>query len=156
MTKGRKKKPKKQKELQGTVRKDRDNPNAPEPSKELPELPPEDNSKAAYFFRQILELINEMGYASKSDTNVMQLAAMRMAEVEDLDETIKEQGKIYVVTNKRGEYVYKARPEVAMRNEAMRHLQSLLAELGLSPSSRSKVIKPSKPEGDDGWGAFGG
>jgi P27 family predicted phage terminase small subunit len=33
----------------------------------------------------------------------------------------------------------RARPEVAMRNEAMRHAQALLSEFGLSPSARSKV-----------------
>jgi len=33
----------------------------------------------------------------------------------------------------------KAHPAVAMRNDAARRLQSLLAEFGMTPSSRSKV-----------------
>jgi P27 family predicted phage terminase small subunit len=38
-----------------------------------------------------------------------------------------------------------ARPEVAMRSDAWNRMKSMLAEFGLTPSSRSRVSATGKP-----------
>ena len=50
----------------------------------------------------------------------------------------------------------KGHPAVGQRNEAMRHLQSLLAEFGLTPASISKVSVTKKEEDKNDFAkAFG-
>ncbi len=153
---GGKPKPKQVKELKGTYRKHRDNPNAPEPSKELPIAPETFGDRTRQWFEILLEHIKEQGYASASHTEILSLTAMRLAEIEQLTEIVdKVGGPTYETVSIKGEPIVKARPEVAMRNEAMRHAHSLLVEVGLTPSSVIKVsTNLKKPESK--WAKFGG
>jgi P27 family predicted phage terminase small subunit len=53
---------------------------------------------------------------------------------------IEDNGRTYERRDETGALIMaRARPEVGMRSEAMRHAQSLLSEFGLTPSARSKV-----------------
>lgn len=63
------------------------------------------------------------------------MAATRMAEIQACTKEIKDRGRVIESDVRGGGKSTRANPAVAMRNEAMRHLQSLLAEFGLSPSS---------------------
>jgi phage terminase small subunit len=45
-----------------------------------------------------------------------------------------------------GDTMYRARPEVAMRSNAMKRAQSLRAELGIGPASKSKVSAQTQDE----------
>jgi P27 family predicted phage terminase small subunit len=93
-------------------------------------------------FAVLRERIAGLGIASKTDTEALALAASRMAEIEECDEIIREHGRVILEENK----MPRATPAVAQRNEAMRHLQSLLAEFGLTPAARSKVTAPKKEQ----------
>jgi len=152
---GRKKKPKLQKKLEGTYRKDRDNSKSPDPSQELPIAPATFNELSQRWFDTLIERLQVQGYASASHTEVIAMAAMRLAEIEDLTQRLhKHKSPVYKTKNTHGQTVWKARPEVAMRNEAMRHAQSLLAELGLTPTSMNKVALPKGKTGESKWGKF--
>jgi len=71
---------------------------------------------------------------------MLAMLASRLEEIEICTIVIEDSGRVYASTTtlerKDGSVVEKvmirARPEVAMRNEAMRHAQSLLVEFGLS------------------------
>jgi P27 family predicted phage terminase small subunit len=69
------------------------------------------------------------------------------AIIEDTGRTYEQAGEDGAVK------MIRARPEVAMRNEAMRHAQSLLSEFGLSPSARSKV-SAGKPAEENPFAAL--
>ena len=58
--------------------------------------------------------------------------------MEELEKDIAENGRSYTSDTQNG-FIHRQRPEVAMLNEARRHAQSLLAELGLTPASIGKV-----------------
>jgi P27 family predicted phage terminase small subunit len=88
--------------------------------------------------------MEELGTCSASWTEVLAAAAIRQCEVVQLTEVIDEHGYTYETVNTGGSVMVRARPEVAQRSEAHRHLQSLLAELGLTPAARSKVTAKSK------------
>jgi P27 family predicted phage terminase small subunit len=80
------------------------------------------------------------------DIPMLGLLASRLAEVEEHTATIESEGYVYLTDKK----LWKSRPEVAMRNESMRHAQALLIEFGLSPAARSRVSaslgdKPDNP-----------
>lgn len=67
------------------------------------------------------------------------MLASRLEEIEICTAVIEDSGRTYATTATSGDKLIRARPAVAMRNESMRHAQSLLAEFGLTPASRSKV-----------------
>jgi P27 family predicted phage terminase small subunit len=151
---GRKQIPKSRKVIQGTFRKDRENPDAPCASKEAPVAPEWLNERAREIFHVLEARIAEQGYASSSHTEALALAAMRLSEVEECTETLTNDGLIYHAMNTKGEPVKKVHPAVVVRSEAARHAQSLLAEFGLTPASVGKVAAPGAAKKQSKWGAL--
>jgi P27 family predicted phage terminase small subunit len=160
MARGRKTKPGNIKVIQGTFRDDRANPNAPDPSGEIPRSPSWLPPEAREYFGILKERLDTYGLASKTHTEMLAMAAQRLAEIDLLNQIILQEGNTYkqYVINKEGESLVnmiKGHPAVGQRNEAMRHLQSLLSEFGLSPASVGKVsIKDNKRQ-KSGWEGFG-
>jgi len=159
MAAGRKPKPDALKQLLGTAQPCRMNFDAPPGSKMLPVAPAWLSERATEIFDDLLVLLEEMKIASGSDAVMLSMLASRIEEVEQLTAVIEDGGRVYVskaetTTGEDGALVVKqmvrARPEVGMRNEALRHVQSLLAEFGLSPAARSRVSKAKDDESSGG------
>lgn len=91
--------------------------------------------------KQIFHLLSKRlgDRATATYTEVQALCASRMDEAERFDKILNEASYVYITANSFGDQVMKPRPEVAMRKEAMRHVQSLLAELGLTATAAHKV-----------------
>ena len=122
--------------LKGTYQSCRDAPNAPAAELTTLPAPPEFlNERAAELFRNLAVVTSRMKVLSDEDAAMLALCALRLQEVEEHTFTIESEGYSYQAENG----LWKARPEVGMRNEAMRHAQSLLIEFGLSPAARSRV-----------------
>lgn len=143
MTAGRKRKPDHLKVVAGTDQPSRMNPLAPKPSKALPSPPEWLNPRAAEWFLKTVAILDGMGIASADHVDMLSLAATRYDEVLDCTAIIEDLGRTYFVTTISGSKVPRSRPEIAQRNDAMRHLQSLLAEFGLSPATVAKVSAPA-------------
>ncbi len=115
---------------------------------------PESLSEAARIhFAALKESVAQLGLDSATFTETAMLAAMRMAEIDECNALIAEHGRIIETTTEAGSLFLRANPAVTMRNEAMRHLQSLLAEFGLTPTSAARVgVKKQDvvPKGFDG------
>jgi P27 family predicted phage terminase small subunit len=143
--------------VEGTARTDRINSRAPVAPTKPPRAPAWLSKRATEIFGQLTARLEGMEIASSAHTEMLALAAFRLEEVElrDADvlaigavnpklEVIElpgEDGKMVATVQK----VWKANPAVAMRSEAMRHAQSLLAEFGLSPSACGKVSTDKLP-----------
>lgn len=146
---GRPRKPDHLKLVSGTAQPSRMNPNAPHPSKTEPEPPAILSDRAQEIFRQITGIIRGMGMASSDHVSMQMVLAMRLEEIEILYDLVNDPsiGRVYITTNTMGDRSYKSRPEVAQLNSAMRHVQSLLAEFGLSPAAVGKVSRsPEMPQ----------
>lgn len=139
---GRKPKPTHLKVVAGEKRPSRINKNEPVASSGTATAPAWLSERAAEIFDQLSATLLGMGIASPDDMHALSLVASRIEEIEQLTAVIEDGGRTY--TSEGG--LVKARPEVGMRNEAMRHAQSLLAEFGLTPSARSKVSAGKPPE----------
>ena len=156
MAQGRKKKPDQLKVIQGTFRSDRCNKNAPKPKSSGMEIPGWLPSDCHEYFKTVKERIGAFKIDSESWTEAAAMIAMRMREVVDCTDIIREEGRTYrsEKTEKDGSVtvLIKGHPAVSQRSEAMRHLQSLFSEFGLTPSAISKV-KSGKSEADptDPW-----
>lgn len=144
---GRKRKPDHLKIVSGTAQPCRINADAPIAPTSLPVPPGWLTVRGAEIFHSLVAILDEMGIASSADTQVITLCASRIEEVEITTALVEDNGRTYETVSETGS-MFRSRPEVAQRNEAMRHAQSLLSELGLTPSARSKVSAMTKPEGN--------
>jgi P27 family predicted phage terminase small subunit len=139
---GRPRKPDHLKVVGGTAQPSRMNPNAPKPSKALPTPPEWLSVRGAEWFSKTVAILDGMGIASADHSDMLSLAATRYDEILDCTSVIEDLGRVFMTVSMSGSVVPKSRPEVAQRNEAMRHMQSLLSEFGLSPATVSKVSAP--------------
>jgi P27 family predicted phage terminase small subunit len=84
----------------------------------------------------VIGVLDRMGVLTEADAMAVELMCEARADwLSARDQIIEAGGETY--TTEAG--LIKAHPAVAMRNDAARRLQSLLAEFGMTPSSRSKV-----------------
>lgn len=152
---GRKRIPDRLKIVAGTDRRDRMNPDAPALNPGTAEPPEWLSERASELFAQLSATLLGMGIASPDDQAALALLASRLEEVELMTAIIEDTGRTYQQMNDDGSVrMIRARPEVGMRNEAMRHAQGLLAEFGLTPAARSKV-SAGKPSEDNPFKALG-
>lgn len=138
------------KEAQGTREKSREPTVAVVSSSDKPRPPHWLNDRAKVVFGELVEILDEMQLASASQVDMLTLLAQRMEEVERFVVYLDDVGTSYESENKLGQTMWRAYPEVAQKNEAMRHAHALLAEFGLSPASAAKVSVP-KDTGDNPW-----
>jgi len=55
------------------------------------------------------------------------------------DEVVQNECMTYEITDKQGNQVIRRRPETAIAVEQLKLMKSLMAEFGLTPSSRSRI-----------------
>lgn len=147
MAGGRKRKPDHLKVLSGTDQKCRMNEDAPAANPGMANPPAWLDTRAAEHFSRLSAILHGMGIASPDDVDMLAALSSRLEEIEILTAVIEDAGRTYEQRDERGQVkMIRARPEVAMRNEALRHAQSLLAEFGLSPAARAKVKAGGKGE----------
>jgi len=141
-----KRKPDALKVIAGTARPDRMNPDAPAVNLGAATPPAWLSERATEIFARLSATLVGMGISSPDDGDALAMLASRLEEIEICTAAIEDGGRVYTTTATSGDKLVRARPEVAMRNEAMRHAQSLLAEFGLTPAARSKVSAGKQAE----------
>lgn len=119
--------------------------NEPQPQPGVPDCPrtlkgPE--KKAWQMFAQELE---SMGVATKADRAALVMLSQCWSQLEELAQAIRAEGTIITLPNgiKTQNAALKTYREVA------KFTLSLLAEFGLTPSSRSRIQLPLSPDADD-------
>ena len=149
---GRKAKPIQLHVLQGTARKDRHNLDAPKPAKALPKPPKWLSKPARGFFALLTRRLEELGLASESHTEMLTLVSIALDEVQRCTAVIDAEGMTCSTIATSGALVIKPRPEVTIRQTALRRAQSILAEFGLSPASVGRVGLKAGEQEHDPWG----
>ncbi len=151
---GRKRVPSETQKLKGSYRQGRREPGEPDLVSDTPELMCQGEEKdVVAWFERLAGYLRAENRESKSHEVVLWLAARRAAEIRRLDWDIYTNGRSYWKRGPEGEQL-KTNPAVGQKNEAERHLHSLLSELGLTPASKSKVSAAIRPPASDDWGAF--
>lgn len=148
---GRKRKPVEIKKLQGTFDASRAPKNLIAVIEGTPATPPWLSQRSAEIFEEMWGMIVAVNVNSSVDVQMLAACASRQEEVEICTMMIEDQGRFIAhkrVTRTAGrgkgavtvtEESFRPNPAIAQRSDALRHLQSLLVEFGLSPSARSKV-----------------
>jgi P27 family predicted phage terminase small subunit len=139
------------KALRGTLRKHRVNAAEPMPSPGAPSVPPTLPVPARPAWRWLVRLLLSMRIITKADGPVLLLAACRLTDYQDLSQDLATHGRTYETVTPTGSTMRRQRPEVSLRDSAWRDAMAALVQLGLTPSSRSRVSKVSNsptPEGE--------
>jgi P27 family predicted phage terminase small subunit len=150
MRTGRPPLPTKVKVLRGTLRKHRVNPAEPMPTPGAPSRPPTLPMPARPAWRWLVRLLTTMQIISKVDGPALLLAACRLTDYQELSRDLAVNGRTYSTTTATGSTMLRQRPEVALRDAAWRDAMAALVQLGLTPSSRSRVSKTANPETPEG------
>lgn len=155
MSRGRKHQPQSQAEiLDFPGKRSKSGKNTPKVDPQIPNAPSFLSKRGTEIFGLLCGRLSAQKLASASHTEMLALLASRIEEVELLHDVLQKEGRTYQTTSTAGDIVYKARPEVAMKNEAMRHAQSLLSEFGLSPSAVNKVSAKDGDQEDNPLAGF--
>jgi P27 family predicted phage terminase small subunit len=145
--KGRTRKPTHLKIISGTLRKHRENDAEPVAAGGWPETPGWLSGGAAVIFVDTCGRMAALSTLSPEWSDAIADYASCIDEIRQATVVIEDLGATYAMETKSGSTMFRARPEVAMRSDAMRRAQSLRAELGLGPASKSKVsAKPPAEE----------
>src|SRR5690554_4550913 len=153
MAAGRPRKPTHLKVVAGTAQKCRLNPDEPDAVGGWPETPPWLSKRAAEIFEDTCSMMSGMGTLSREWANVIADYSSCIEEVEITTAVIEDVGRTYTTTTATGDTMFRPRPEVTMRSDAMKRAQALRSELGLGPASKSKVAA-NKQNGKNPFAQF--
>lgn len=142
---GRKPTPSELRDLRGTLRPDRDNARRPRLPRSTPRPPKivAGNPVALEEWERIVGVLAPVGVITAADRGAIALAAESWARYVAAVEEYQAAGQTY--TSEGG--LVKKHPAVGNAHEALRDYQSASAELGLSPSSRQRIV--AAPGDDD-------
>jgi len=151
---GRKRKAPELKKLAGTLRKDRELVPAtpvPVPTGTAAMICPLHLSDLAQLiFGELAGLLEKQGRAAPEYAQCVALLAQRLEQIQRFQAVIETEGDTYETRTASGGRMVRARPEIAMLSDALRHAQSLIGELMLNPSAALRIASGHKPQG----GAF--
>jgi len=149
---GRRPLPTEIKALSGTLRKHRLNPAEPKGTPGRPAAPLWLSPRAAELFEATCDKMDERGTLAVEWRDCIASYAATLEDVEIATAAIRKHGATYQTHTATGDLIFRKRPEVGQRSEAMRRAAILRAELGLGPSASLRVaavpIAESNPYAD--------
>ena len=138
----------KMKELAGTVRKDRQVSTDVSAADGPMICPIHLSDLAQLLFGNIAGMLEAEKRASPHFAEHVALLAQRLEQIQRYQSVLEVEGDSYTAETANG-FIIRARPEVAMLSDAMRHAQSLLGELMLNPAAALKLASGHKPQEGD-------
>lgn len=153
---GRKRKDPALKEAQGTYRADRDakvNEDVP-PGPMVPQVHLSETARR--HFETVASILEQQKRSSPHYAEHVGLLAIRLEQIAMYQAVLDIEGRTYrseKLVNGLVQVMIKAHPAVAMLSEALRHAQSLLGDLMLTPSTALKIASGHKPP-DNNFGDF--
>lgn len=111
----------------------------PKPASGVPPIPKHFNKQEKYWFKRVGEELDCAKVITRLDGMALELLIGAYVEWRKHRDVIDQVGETYNVKNMAGETLVKAHPQVAMMSDAWKRLRGMMAEFGMTPSSRSKV-----------------
>lgn len=138
---GRPAKPTALKQLEGTTRKDRLNPNEPTPPVGIPDMPTwlNDDPTASALYAQVSEYIVNMQVGTHADGVGIAMLADQLALYLELREQVRREGAVLELEGSTGQTKKVPHPALAPLNTAFGNVHKMLREYGLTAASRSAV-----------------
>lgn len=147
------KKPTHLKAIQGTQRKDRDNPAEPVVSGGRPTAPEHLSPMEAEKFDELAGYLEGMRVLSVEDRDALAALSVVLVEIQEDQILLNSEGAYYVPNLDNP--IVRAHPAVQRLASNRQRAQALLGEFGLTPASRSKVSAKGQGE-ENPFGALDG
>ena len=119
----------------------------PKFASEYPARPPHLRGFAKLEWERLSHQLKPLGMVTKADRAMLVALVEAWAIYREMDKLIKKHGVTYTTTTLAGDEMVRPRPEVAMRDQALKNIKSFSSEFGLTPSARTRVSIPEKPKG---------
>lgn len=138
-------KPTKLKQLEGNPGKRKLNKSEPQPPIEVPDPPAILQGEASLEWIRITRLLKELGLISRTDLAVVTTYCVAWGEFFEAQDELNRHGSLLVEVGENGSM--QPHPALSIRRKAEKTLLAMANQLGLSPSSRSRlhVAKPGEP-----------
>lgn len=91
-------------------------------------------------------MLEEQKRSSPHYSEHVALLAQRLEQIQRWQAVLEMEGDCYETTTATGDRMVRARPEVKMLSDAMRHAQSLIADLMLNPAAALRIASGHKEE----------
>ncbi len=146
---GRKPQPTRLKVLRGNPGQRQLNAREPQIAAAVPDPPDWLGEDAREKWADLVAVLGDLGILTHVDADVLTLYCETWVEWKEATLQIRESG--YVVESPKGDL--KASPYVMIRSKALQQLRTLEAELGMTPSSRSRVhtVSPARHSNKSKW-----
>jgi hypothetical protein len=108
-------------------------------------------ARALWHFGELTRRLNESGSASDTYSNILNMTAQVLFEIECLEDVLKEGVTVEIKTRLGREW--KVRPEAIRLNQLRAQARALLESLGMSVTARARV-RPAPKSGPNAGGAF--
>jgi P27 family predicted phage terminase small subunit len=143
---GAKPKPTRLKALSGTLRNDRTNALEPDVTAAIPTCPRDLSAVAKREWKRIAPVLADMGLLSTIDRAALAGYCQAWATWIEAQKSLQKHGVIIKSPNG----YFMPSPFMAVANKAFEQMRLMLAEFGMSPSSRARVhAVPREPELDE-------
>jgi P27 family predicted phage terminase small subunit len=166
---GRKPKPKALRLLGGNAGHRPVNSNEPKPERGVPPCPKHVSARAKMLWRKVGKQLDAMGVITKADGLGLELLVQAYDEYMDARDLIRgvaelkvfqgqlveqKDGLVYESISATGTKMIRAHPAVGIAENAWRRVATMIAEFGMTPSSRTKVSVAGGADGEDPFDAF--
>lgn len=142
MAKGRKPKPFQLHKLDGTYRKDRHSDLSEGLSVSKPKCPSYLPAKARTAFKELRDILaDDMKVLTQADRWALEMLCDAWNDYREAQRIVAKEGAFYDTYTNEGAPMKRPHPAVADRNDAWRRVKSMLSEFGLTPASRTSVVK---------------
>lgn len=149
MTRGRKPKSTKQKQLEGNPGKRALNDKEPQPDVAIPDCPPHLQGEARKEWVRITKELEALGVIANIDRAALAMYCAAWLDYLYASRMVDEEGEV-ITSEKGGKY---QNPWVGIRNTAMDRVLRIAVEFGMTPSSRSR-IRVETPSEEDKMASF--
>lgn len=101
-------------------------------------------------WKRIVPKLKELGLLTDIDVVALEVYCMTYSEYVQAEKVLEKKGRVYLALTRDGNSL-KARPEVGISQKARHLMKAYLAEFGMTPSSRSKVVVSGNNDKDEGF-----
>lgn len=136
------------KALRGTLRPDRMNRAEPTPVVASGKPPAWLKGPARRNWLRLAPMLTRLGVLTEADEDMLAQLCTALAETVTCTRVVETFGPTYETTNRLGERMVKARPEVAMRAEARRAALLYAGRFGLTPADRGRIVAQAEKDVD--------
>lgn len=143
MGRGRPKKPKALKRLNGTYREDREleHPMDVDSITSAVEVPKSlDRDEARNLWGMLTTKFSNLGMLSELDLPLLEVMCKEYQRYLDYEDEIEKKGDVVILKNKSGHKYPKENPYLKLREKALNRFVQIACKFGLTPSDRSSII----------------